>query len=611
MDAVEEIKRRLGIAEYIGRSVNLTRSGRSFRGLCPFHTEKTPSFFVFPERGSWRCYGQCGEGGDLFSFVQKQHNVDFRTALQDLAREANVQLTPVSPQRRTRVELLGAIIASTADFYERTLASDEGAAAREYLLGKRGLSEATIDAFRLGWAPEGWRTLRDYLSTRGFAVQDMVDAGVLVGDGDAEPYDRFRGRIIVPIADDRGTVIALGGRVLDDGQPKYLNSPQTDIFDKGRTLFGLDRAKEAIREAGEVVVVEGYMDVIGPWQAGVRNVVATMGTSLTESHSHVLRRFASRVVLAMDPDGAGAAAAERGGSLVLGISSPEQAGAAARAADAVAGGAQIDLRVALLPPGADPDDLARAGIEAWQKVIGAALPFPQFLIDRILADERPTSGLEARRMVDRVRPVLIAVRDPVERAMYIQRIARRLGVAESAVAERTRPSVRRPGGPAPERRVASQEAYLLAIILRHPSLRFAVREWPPDLFGDSLNRELFRRWVETGGAELEAQDDALGERLRMIEAIRLPVLGAEAARKAAWEKVEAIQNERAVLRQTSLTHDLGEIEREVGANRVAELSMEAWKGRALSAEDELRAHIAIEDQEIGRSIHRREAPEPA
>jgi DNA primase len=614
VDAVDEIKQRLGIAEYIGRSVALTRSGRSFRGLCPFHTEKTPSFFVFPDRGSWRCFGQCGEGGDLFTFVQKHRNVDFRTALQELAREANVQLTPVSPQKRSREELLVAIVASTADFYERALHSDEGAPALDYLTTRRGLSKATIDAFGLGWAPDEWRSLRDYLSTRGYAVQDMVDAGVLVGDGEGEPYDRFRGRIIVPIADERGTVVALGGRVLGDGQPKYLNSPQTEIFDKGRTLFGLDRAKDAIREAGEVVVVEGYMDVIGPWQVGVRNVVATMGTSLTEAHAQVVRRFASRVVLAMDPDGAGAAAAERGGSVVLGIASPEQAAASARAVDRITRDALLDLRVAILPEGQDPDEVARSGQDRWNSVVSSAVPFPDFLVGRLIGPPREISAQERRELEDRLRPILRVVASPKQQAEYVEKLARRLGEPNVKHAwDRLRPRPRRTTVDRVEpRQATSQEAYLLAIVLRHPSLRFSVRNLPPDLFSDSLNRELFKRWAEGDGQSLDAvEDEALRDRHHQIEALRLPVFGAEGARKAAQEKIHAILQERLALRQAALTADLASAEKELGANRIAELSAEAWMGRNLEPDEEAIVHVVIEELELGLSLHRQEAPELA
>ncbi|MGH2611365.1 MAG: DNA primase, partial [Tepidiformaceae bacterium] len=283
LDVVAEIKSKIDPIDFIGRFTRLQKSGRNFKALCPFHTEKTPSFYVFPDRGTWRCFGSCGEGGDIFSFVQKRENLEFRGALRQLAAEAGVELSAESSQRRSRTEKLAAVVSAAVDFYQQRLRDEGGAQARAYLLEKRGLKPEAIESFRLGWAPDEWRLLRDYLAGRGYEEADMVASGMLVEpDGGGPPYDRFRGRIIIPITDERGIFVGIGGRGLHGEEPKYLNSPQTELFDKGRTLFGLELAAKAIREAGVAVVVEGYMDVIGPWQAGFQNVVATMGTSLTE-----------------------------------------------------------------------------------------------------------------------------------------------------------------------------------------------------------------------------------------------------------------------------------------------------------------------------------------
>ncbi|MGD9934781.1 MAG: DNA primase, partial [Dehalococcoidia bacterium] len=385
MDPVEEIKRRLEIAEYVGRTVALQRSGRNFKGLCPFHNEKTPSFYVFPDKGTWRCFGQCGDGGDLFSFVLKRDGVDFRTALQELAREAGVPLSNDSSRRRGRSDHLQGVVSAAVDFFERQFREDAGAEAREYVLKQRGIGEEAIAAFHIGWAPNDWRTLRDYLSTRGYDERDGVEAGVLIEREGGGAYDRFRGRVIIPITDERGVFVALGGRAMGNDQPKYLNSPQTEIFDKGRTLFALHTAADEIRRTGVAVVVEGYMDVIGPWQAGFRNVVATMGTSLTEHHVQLLRRSTRRIVLALDPDAAGMQAAERAGGLLLGFDSPEAAGRAAHSARTITGDTDVDLRVAPLPAGKDPDEVARADPQLWRSTIDEAPPFAAFLVERLLA----------------------------------------------------------------------------------------------------------------------------------------------------------------------------------------------------------------------------------
>ena len=611
MDAVTEIKRRIDPAEYIGRFVKLQKAGRNFRALCPFHTEKTPSFYVFTDRGSWRCFGSCGEGGDVFSFVQKRENVDFREALRILAEEAGVELSARAAEQRTRGERLSGIVSAAVDFYQQQLAGESGAEARAYLAETRGLNQETIEHFRLGWAPDEWRLLRDSLLGRGYSDEDALAAGMLTeSDGGGQPYDRFRGRVIIPIADDRGVFVGLGGRILGEGEPKYLNSPQTEIFDKGRTLYGLDIAGEQARESGTVVVVEGYLDVIGPWQAGFRNLVATMGTSLTERHAARLTRFASRVVLAMDPDSAGMAAAERAGSLLLDFRSPEAMGAAQRSAEAITAEVDLDLRVAPLPVGKDPDDLAREDPEAWGTAIENATPFARFLLERLIAGSENDSPLEASRIVDRLRPVLLAVRNPVERSGHIQNIARRLGIAERAIAERLRVEGRRvqarPESEVAPSRVPVEEA-LLATLLHNPGLRADLRHLPADLFPDALDREIVQRWRhdELNGAT-EDEDDPVELRLHHLRTRREPLLSADEARERASDLIGHIVRERLIQRQSAVTEELAEAERTLGAARVQEVAHRAWLG-ALPSEETLElAQIAIEELELGLSIHRRE-----
>lgn len=612
MDPIDTIKRQVDLVEYVGRFTRLQKSGRSFKGLCPFHSEKTPSFYVFADKGTWRCFGTCGEGGDLFSFVQKRENVDFRTALRMLAAEAGVQLSPEDSRRRGRHERLTAIMSAAVDYYQRCLQDDSGSAARTYLTEKRGLTANTIADWKLGWAPDEWRGLKSVLGGRGYDDADLLAAGLLVEpENDREPYDRFRGRVIVPIANERGEFVAMGGRGLGNEQPKYLNSPQTEIFDKGRTLFGLDHAAEAIRQTGVVVVVEGYMDVIGPWQAGFANVVATMGTSLTENHAQLLRRYARRIVLAMDPDAAGLAAAERAGGLFLGFATPDQMAQAARSADALAGASDIDLRVAPLPAGKDPDEIARDAPGEWSAAVEAAAPFAEFLIQRIMGKGTPESPLEARQIVDRVRPVLVAVRDPVERAMYVQRVARHLGISEEAVLERIRGALRAaPGGPRPASQVVApvtQEEILLAILLRHPRLRQHFRNYPETLFAGSLDREIFRRWLHEDDF-MYREDDPVAGRARALQARRLPPLSEAEAKSAADEKIREILRERIILHQTARAEDLAEAERTQGANRIAEVALNAWRGGMPGEDDRELAEALIEELQLGLSIHRKEAP---
>ena len=612
MDAVEEIKSKLDLVEFIGRTTKLQKAGRNFRGLCPFHTEKTPSFYVFPDRGNWRCFGSCGEGGDLFSFVQKRENLDFRAALRQLAEEAGVQISAESSERRSRTEKLSAIMSAAVAFYQRCLAEDDGAAARAYLMEKRGLKPEAIEAFRIGWAPDEWRLLRDHLRGRGYDERDLVAAGLLVeNESGREPYDRFRGRVIIPIADERGQYVGMGGRGLHGEEPKYLNSPQTELFDKGRTLFGLDLAGPAIKQAGTVVVVEGYMDVIGPWQAGFHNVVATMGTSLTEHHAAILKRYARRIVLAMDPDAAGLAAAERAGGLLIALDSPENIARSARSADALAAASELELRVAPLPPGQDPDEIARDDPAGWERAIRTAAPYAEFLLNRLMGPTTPDSPAEARRIVDRLKPVLVAVRDPVERSVYIQRIARHLGVSEDAILERVRQGTH--GGRArvvAERRgePPSPEDTLLAILLRYPHLRSNFRNYPASLFTSAINREVFERWLRDEDFLLAAPDDPVATHARTMEARRLPPLSHEEAQHAARAKVRDIMRDRIVQHQAALTEEVAEAERALGSKAVAVLSHDAWRGAIPDEAERALAETMIEDLELGLSIHRREEP---
>ncbi len=618
MDAVTEIKRRIDPAEYIGRSVKLQKAGRNLRALCPFHTEKTPSFYVFTDRGSWRCFGSCGEGGDIFSFVQKRENVDFREALRILAEEAGVELSARAAEQRTRAEQLSGIVSAAVDFYEQQLAGDGGAEARAYLTETRGLDAETIERFHLGWAPDEWRLLRDYLLGRGYSDEDALAAGVLhESESGGAPYDRFRGRVIIPIADDRGVYVGLGGRILGDGEPKYLNSPQSDIFDKGRTLYALDVAGSQARDSGTVVVVEGYLDVIGPWQAGFRNLVATMGTSLTERHAARLTRFASRVVLAMDPDSAGMAAAERAGSLLLNFDSPEAMGAAQRSAEAITANVDLDLRVAPLPAGKDPDDLTREDPEAWRTAIDNATPFTEFLLARLIAARRGDSAVDVGRIIDQLTPVLLAVRNPVEQSANAQKAARQLGVSERAILDRVRSQRRRPQPQArPEseltRERATLEEHLLATLLRHPGLRADLRNYPlPGLFWDTLQREIAERWLHD---ELEAIDRSDGDdeaepvanRLRQIGELREPQLSDSDARQRALDLMNFILRERLREHHSAGAEGLAEAERELGAQRVVQAAYEAWLGGSPSTEMLELAQVAIEQLQLGLSIHRRD-----
>ena len=302
MTVVDDVKDRLDVVDVISGYVPLKKTGRTFKATCPFHTEKTPSFVVDPQRQSWRCFGACATGGDAFSFVMRKDGLSFGDALRQLAEKAGVEIRPREQAERTDVLLRANNEGAT--FYREALASPEGQAARGYLR-ERGIDDGAAEAFDLGLSPRSGSALRDHLSSLGHDVEHAVDAGLLRRFEDGNLRDFFRGRLMFPIHDRRGRVAGFGARTLDGSDPKYINTPSTRVFDKRATLYGLHLAAPSIREKDEAIVVEGYMDTIAAHQHGYTNVVASMGTALTEQQVAQLRSMASGCILALDPDQAG------------------------------------------------------------------------------------------------------------------------------------------------------------------------------------------------------------------------------------------------------------------------------------------------------------------
>ncbi|HEY5638417.1 MAG TPA: DNA primase, partial [Dehalococcoidia bacterium] len=427
MNEIEDIKSRLDIAEVIGQYVQLQKAGRTLKAPCPFHAEKTPSFIVSPERQSWHCFGACSTGGDVISFVMKREGIEFPEALRMLAEKAGVQLkerrsTPEQDKARQR---LYATNDAAADWYHSLLAGDAGRESRDYLQ-RRGLDSETIDAFKLGFSLDEWHAASDYLTKLGFSERELLGAGLLV-EGERGAHDRFRGRLTFPIWDIKGRVIGFGARAMDDSQPKYLNTAQTPLFDKGGTLYALDRAQEAIRDESRAVVVEGYMDVIAAHQHGFRNVIAQMGTALTDRQVRALKRYTADVVLALDSDQAGTQAMIRGHDVVIEADNEGEQPIPVvnwRGLVTYQEAASVELRVAVLPEGKDPDDVIRADTEAWRALIAEARPVLDYRLEAAAAAvdlENPRGRSELARAF---LPLLGAVTDPVVRAHYLQRLSR-------------------------------------------------------------------------------------------------------------------------------------------------------------------------------------------
>lgn len=447
MSVASEVKQRIDIVDLISESVVLKKAGRNYKGLCPFHQERTPSFVVYPENQTWHCFGACSEGGDAFSFVQKMEGVDFGEALRLLARRAGVSLEPQTPEAvqeaRVRDRLLE-LLDHAALYFTEQLEGPAGEEARRYLEA-RAITAQTAALFRLGYAPNSWRACLTRMSADGFTRDEILEAGLVVQRDDGNTYDRFRHRLIIPICDPHGAVVGFGARSLDGSQPKYLNSPQTRVFDKSRLLYGLDRARRSIADAGASVVVEGYMDVISLHQSGYRNAVASMGTALGEPHLQALVKIAPRIVLALDADAAGNAATLRGLSLASETLEEEGAptfdGGLLRFERRLA----AEIRVAVLPEGLDPDDITRRDPKEWEKLIAEARSLVDYNFEVALAEADLSDAKGKSRLARSLLPVLAAVPDPIERTHYVERLARLIQV-DAAVVELELSNLRRASG---------------------------------------------------------------------------------------------------------------------------------------------------------------------
>jgi DNA primase len=414
-DTVASIKDRLSIVEIVSPYVKLKRAGRSTVGLCPFHKEKTPSFHVSAERGTWHCFG-CGLGGDGFSFIEKIEGVDFKGALKILAEKAGVTIEYTQGTNREDVskkERLHALMNQAAEWYAGKLL---GSPAEAYAK-QRGLTDETVAAWRLGYAPDAWRALLEAMSAQGFSIEELLAAG-LVKEAEGKPgtyYDRFRNRLLFPIRDGVGRVVAFTGRTLAvDEQAKYLNSPETELYHKSEILFGMDAAKDAIRTRGFTMLVEGQMDVLLAHQAGFKNAVALSGTALSERHLGLMKRYSENLMLVLDADPAGLTATARSAALAL------KAG--------------LRVKAARLPKGKDPADLINEDPKEFSTRVAAAKPIVEFFLAELAELETDPHRL-LRRAENIVLPLIVAIPSPMEREHFVQAAARSLGLSGEAVRE--------------------------------------------------------------------------------------------------------------------------------------------------------------------------------
>jgi DNA primase len=470
---IETIKAKIDVVEEVGLVVSLRKSGKSFQGLCPFHNERTPSFYVFPESQTWRCFG-CHEGGDAFTFVEKQQGLDFRDALLYLAEKAGVTVEDfgsANPEQEREANALKERLRKLNEeavlwFHQMLLRSKDAAEARTYLQS-RGISAESVMSFSLGYAPEHWDSLSRYLLGQGYTEYELVNGGlarprevgkVQVGSGvsvvgreqSGGVYDYFRNRIIFPIRDIRGRVIGFGGRALGDGQPKYLNSPQTPLFEKNNVLYALDMARDAIKFAKQVIIVEGYVDAVIAHQYGTKQTVACIGSAITEKHIQQIKKLTKQVTLALDPDAAGMAATEHGIQEALKAFDRTVVPvplAADRRSIASTGfryneprgmirleeRVDAEINVLQLPAGEDPDEVIRRDFSAWSYAVAHPLP----LVDYYFAAK--TSGLNLREpagkteAAKRLLPVIGSISDRVKRDAYLRKLATMISIEERSL----------------------------------------------------------------------------------------------------------------------------------------------------------------------------------
>lgn len=487
---VREIKGRLSITGLVENYVSLKRGGRGFVGLCPFHDDKNPSFHVNDDIGVFHCFG-CGAGGDIIGFVMRYNNLSFKEAVSELASKAEIKIEsrPVPTERNLGRELSFKANALACEYYHKMLTQHaEGKGAKNYL-EKRGFSDGIIKEFRLGYAPQGWDKLDNFLRRKKFPLEIAEKNGLVIKRSNKEGhYDRFRNRIIFPIVDVDSKVVGFGGRVINgEDSPKYINSPESEIYHKRSVFFGLDRSKDFIRRAEKAIIVEGYMDYLSLYAAGIRNAVATLGTSLTKEHSLLLRRYADRVAVVFDGDESGKDASIRVLEVFL------KAG--------------ISPSIVVLPQGHDPDSfITRSGAEEFLRLVDNATPLMDYFIERSLASLK-AGTLTRNRAIQGIIGMIGIMRDSIEKSHYIKKTAELFGLREhelfSFMKNLTQSQI--PEGSSLIEKPNSHEKMLLKILLKFPELLRFLREMNiVEFLGDSEIKSVLTEMLERDVIEVSA-----------------------------------------------------------------------------------------------------------
>lgn len=618
MSVVDEVKQKLDLLDYVSQTVKLRKSGRSYAGLCPFHANtRTPAFYVFPETQTWHCFGACGMGGDIFTFVMKKDNVDFAEALRILAERAGVTLHRDSPDT-ANVKRLIEINRTAAAFFNYQLKHHAEAERVRAYLQKRQINSLSIETFQIGYALNSYNALLEHLKSKGFTLPDITAAGLVSSNEDGRVWDRFRGRLMFPIRNRRGEWIGFGARAMTpDQQPKYLNSSDSPLFSKSDTLYGLDMAKDPIRAENLAVIVEGYTDVVIAHQEGFKNVVASLGTALTEKQLSQLSRLTKRYILALDADEAGAAATERGLNLA------RQALSYKNAPVPVGPGLIVfkerldaELLILEMPPGKDPDEVILENPDTWRALVTNATPLLDYYFNIQARDLDLSSAQGKSELAKRLLPIIAQIKDNVQRTHYAQELARRTRSDERMILEQLT-TLDKTDAPMRVNKVmrdlpakpnaARYDEYLIVLALGDPALLAEIEFLSADDFDQPDTRALFEALVLYNARTLSFDADefvesldevarATGERLRDASK-RIQFDGNDAAREmqaAGYRlQLQRYQNEL-----TQLRHLLTEApieEQDALTQRVSKLSgIVAQTKRALEARTILKSNFRTE-----------------
>ncbi len=482
MDHLEEIRARIGIEELVGGYVQLKKAGKNLKGLCPFHSEKSPSFIVSPDKGIAYCFG-CHQGGDIFKFTQLVENVNFPEALKILAQKTGVKLPEHAPQAANQRLKTIEINQTTVRFYQEKL--EENPAMRDYFLN-RGLTAETIQKFKLGYAPDSFDQLKNFLNGKNFDRKDLIEAAVVSqrSIADQSIYDRFRNRLMFPIFDHQDNPVGFSGRIVGEGEPKYINSPETSAYSKSLILYGLNWAKDSVKKKDMAIFMEGYMDVIAAHQAGTTNAMATCGTALTPQQLKLIQRYTKNIVFCFDGDGAGRTATFRAIEL-------------AQLAD-------VNIQVLRLPEGKDPDECIKKNLSAWLKAVENPISVMDFYFDYALSHFDPNSIQGKRQIMDLLMPMIKTSKSEVEQGIHLNRLALELKTDTKLlwndlrnIKGKKREVAETVAGEKNKREQFSQEEYLLGFAFSHPEIYPEIEKGLIKNIPVDTNTERFYKALET------------------------------------------------------------------------------------------------------------------